>query len=126
MTCEQPIGPVLEHYGAKQVKPNRSWHKMLCPFHPDSTASATVDTTLNAFVCFACGIKGDTYGIIMKQEGVKFVEAIKIAEGITGHSNTTLRTVRKPRGGISSKPGAISGRRSESTIGIGRRAAARS
>lgn len=124
MTCEQPIGPVLEHYGARKPRDGRGWTKIVCPFHDDTTASASVSTELNAFNCFACGVKGDTYSIIMIQEGATFSEAVKIAEGITGLGSTALRAVRKPRGGVSGTQGTISGRRSTGNAGLGRRATA--
>lgn len=61
----------------------------------------------------------------MNQEGVPFREAVKIAEGITGQSSATLRTVRQPSGRLSGSQGSISGRRSESNAGLGRRASSR-
>lgn len=84
------IQSVLEHYGAT-VHERDGWVKLRCPFHDDGHASATVNVEENAFNCFGCGVKGDTYSIIMEQERVGFREAVKIAEGITGKSSTTLR-----------------------------------
>jgi DNA primase len=84
------IQSVLEHYGAT-VRDREGWAKLRCPFHDDGHASATVNVEENAFNCFGCGVKGDTYSIIMEQERVGFREAVKIAEGITGKSSTTLR-----------------------------------
>lgn len=84
------IGPILEYYGG--VPPTRSgWTKMRCPFHKDTHASAQVSLKDNAFVCFGCGVKGDTYSIIMEQEGVDFREAISRAESITGTSIKSIR-----------------------------------
>jgi len=123
--CPQPIGPVIVHYGGDKPRDRKSWQKILCPFHNDSTASATINTELNAFNCFACGVKGDTYSIIMQQEGVEFREAVKIAEGITGHSSPSVRDKNRLSRGVSSAQGAISGRRSESRLGSGRRATSR-
>jgi DNA primase len=84
------IQSILEHYGAT-VRDREGWAKLRCPFHDDGHASATVNVEENAFNCFGCGVKGDTYSIIMEQERVGFREAVKIAEGITGKSSTTLR-----------------------------------
>jgi len=95
------IQQVLEHYGGSIYRERYGWQKMRCPFHDDSHASATVNTEENAFNCFGCGIKGDTYSIIMQEEGVEFVEAIKIAERITGQSSSTLRKSYTKRGAIS-------------------------
>ena len=90
---KHPIGPVLEHYGG--ILPNRQgWTKMRCPFHDDSHASAQVSLKDNAFICFGCGIKGDTYSLIMEQDGVGFFEAKQYAENITGTSITSVRGER--------------------------------
>ena len=88
---KHPIGPVLAHYGA--TLPNRTevWVSIKCPFHGDRHASAAVHLTGNAFACYACGIKGDTYAIIMQHEGVKFREALNLAEEWTGQSGEALR-----------------------------------
>lgn len=78
-----PIVEVLKHYGAKNVRDNtRGWRKINCPFHSDSVASATYSVEANAFNCFGCGIKGDSYKIIMEREGVEFREAYLFAEEV--------------------------------------------
>ena len=74
---------------------------MICPFHDDSHASATVNLDENAFNCFGCGVKGDTYSIIMEQEGIDFREAITFAERITGESNGELRSKHRGDSSVS-------------------------
>jgi DNA primase len=81
------ILPILEHYGAENPVETLGWKKIRCPFHGDSHASATYNTDINAFKCFACDMAGDTYAIIMKKEGVEFREAYTIAENISGRIN---------------------------------------
>lgn len=97
-----PIGPVLAHYGARSVPQGRlGWTKMRCPFHDDRHASATVNTELNAFACFGCGIKGDTYTIIMEQEGVEYREALTLAEEYTGEKRPPLPAKSRSRSRVS-------------------------
>ena len=117
---------VLEHYGGSIYRERNGWQKLKCPFHDDSHASATVNIEENAFNCFGCGIKGDTYKIIMEKEGIEFREAVKVAEGITGQSSSTLRKVHSGGRGVSSKSGNHLSRRAYSPPGIGRRASTRS
>ena len=116
---------VLEHYGGSVYRERNGWQKLKCPFHDDSHASATVNIEENAFNCFGCGIKGDTYKIIMEKEGIEFREAVKVAEGITGQSSSTLRKVHSGGRGVSSKSGNHLNRRAYSPPGLGRRASTR-
>lgn len=117
---------VLEHYGGSVYRERNGWQKLKCPFHDDSHASATVNIEENAFNCFGCGIKGDTYKIIMEKEGIGFREAIKVAEGITGQSSSTLRKAHSRSGGLPGKTGNHLSRRAYSPPGLGRRASTRS
>ena len=106
-----PIGPVLAHYGADQPEERTGWQKLRCPFHDDSHASATVNTDDNVFVCFACGVKGNTYKIISLQEGVTYREAISKAEEITGTSSPQVRGGHSSRRGLPSEAGIVARRR---------------
>ncbi|MDO8142782.1 MAG: DNA primase [Candidatus Brocadiales bacterium] len=51
----------------------------LCPFHSEKTPSFTVNPEKKLFKCFGCGEGGTVFQFIMKQEGVDFVEAVKLA-----------------------------------------------
>jgi len=86
-----PIIKIIEHYGGKLIRSYSSWQKVKCPFHSDSHASAGVNIKENIFVCHGCGIKGNGFNVIKQHEGVRFNEAIKIAEDITGEVYQTLR-----------------------------------
>jgi len=96
----------MEYYGIDNLTEEDRWMKVKCPFHGDSHASATVNPIQNGFKCFACGIQGDTYNIIMQHEGVEFLEAVKRAEEITGISSKSLRQKSTSGRTISSKPRA--------------------
>lgn len=88
---KHPIAPILEHYGAQTLDDTRTgWVKSKCPFHGDSHASAAVSFESDYFKCFACDMAGDTYEIIMKKEGIGFVEALAYAESIVGSSSRPL------------------------------------
>lgn len=50
----------------------------LCPFHSEKTPSFTVNPEKKLFKCFGCGEGGTVFQFIMKQEGVDFVEAVKL------------------------------------------------
>lgn len=119
------ITKVLEHYGCSSVPDRPGWNKIKCPFHDDSHASAGVNTTENVFVCHGCGIKGDTYKIIMEKEGVSFREANKFAEGITGESSDNLSRVNSSGGRVSSTQRSNNARRRYNPPGRGRRTATR-
>jgi DNA primase len=93
MTEVPPISAIIEHYGGKIRRDYGSWQKIKCPFHDDSHASAGVSVMDNIFVCHGCGVKGNAFNVIKIHEGVKYGEAIKIAEGITGESYQSLRGV---------------------------------
>jgi DNA primase len=86
-----PIAAIIEHYGGRLRRDYGSWQKIKCPFHDDSHASAGISVTDNIFVCHGCGVKGNAFNVIKIHEGVKYGEAIKIAEGITGESYQSLR-----------------------------------
>ena len=87
-----PIAKIIEHYGGRLRRDYGSWQKIKCPFHQDSHASAGVSVMDNIFVCHGCGIKGNGFNVIKLHEGVKYGEAIKIAEDITGESYQSLRS----------------------------------
>jgi DNA primase len=50
----------------------------LCPFHSEKTPSFTVNPEKKFFKCFGCGEGGSVFHFIMKQEGIDFVEAVKL------------------------------------------------
>jgi len=110
---ESAISKVLVSYGASKVPSGRGWRSMKCPFHSDSNASATVSNEDNAFICFACDVKGDIFKIIMEQEGVSFSEAKSRAEEIAGTSSIKVSSTRKLGRRVPSKEGSLTSRRRE-------------
>ena len=51
--------------------------KYLCPFHTEHTASFVVFLAENSYHCFGCEAHGDIIDLIMRLEGLSFVDACK-------------------------------------------------
>lgn len=84
------ISNVLRHYGAT-IHRDYGQVNLRCPFHDDSHQSATANLDSNVFICFACGVQGNSIQIIKEREGVDYREAVRIAEGITGQGDREVR-----------------------------------
>ena len=81
-----PIAPVLKALGAENVPDvHRGHRKLLCPFHPDTSPSASVSRY--GFNCFSCGRSGDAIKLIREEEGLSFNEAVERCAAITGTDN---------------------------------------
>ena len=57
-------------------KAGASW-KGLCPFHAEKTPSFTVNPRKGVFHCFGCGVGGDAFGFLMRQDKLSFPEAVR-------------------------------------------------
>ena len=119
------IGEYLHYIGATVPAMGSGWRKMKCPFHIDSHASAAVNFDKNAFICHGCGVKGDTYSLIMYKEGGDYREALKFAASVLTSGNTEIRNKDKSRRGLSSKPSTLGRRGKHLSSGGGRRTASR-
>jgi DNA primase len=53
-------------------------YKALCPWHPDTRPSLTVNPERQSFRCWVCQDGGDVFSFVMKMEGVEFREALKL------------------------------------------------
>ena len=121
MSEKHSIVAIIENYGGDVGSERIGWYKIRCPFHDDTHASATVNLEYQAFNCFGCGTKGDTYKIIMEQEGVEYREAYIIAERIVRESGRALPAVNRSSRRVSSQSGIISNRRGYSPPRLRRR-----
>jgi len=66
---------LLRSYGAEHIPTIRQgWTPMRCPFHEDTSASASVCAT--GFNCHACGIKGDAIALVQIVDQCGYVEAV--------------------------------------------------
>src|SRR5713226_403039 len=51
--------------------------KGLCPFHGEKTPSFMVNPRKGIFHCFGCGVGGDAFGFLMRQDRLSFPEAVR-------------------------------------------------
>ena len=58
--------------------------KALCPFHQEKTPSFMVNPQKQIFHCFGCGVGGNVFTFLMKQENISFPEAVEILAKQTG------------------------------------------
>jgi len=80
-----PIEPILRELGAVTVpRGDRTWLRMICPFHDESTPSASVSHVERRFRCHACGVHGDAVALLIEFEELDFKEAVERAEEICG------------------------------------------
>lgn len=70
----------------------------LCPFHSEKTPSFTVNPEKKLFKCFGCGEGGTVFQFLMKQEGVDFVEAVKL---VASRSHIDLSHFNNQKGSLS-------------------------
>src|SRR5881396_297324 len=66
-------------------KAGANW-KGLCPFHGEKTPSFMVNPTKGIFHCFGCGVGGDVFGFLMRQDRLSFPEAVRALAKTTGVS----------------------------------------
>ena len=57
-------------------KAGTNW-KGLCPFHGEKTPSFMVNPKKGIFHCFGCGVGGDVFGFLMRQDRLSFPEAVR-------------------------------------------------
>ena len=123
---EKPsIEEYLHYIGADTPAVGNGWRKMKCPFHHDSHASAAVNFDKNAFICHGCGVKGDTFSLIMYKEGGDYREAVKFATSVLTTGNTEIRGKDRNSNRLSSKPSTLGRRCKHLSSGGGRRTASR-
>jgi DNA primase len=58
--------------------------KGLCPFHGEKTPSFMVNPAKGIFHCFGCGVGGDAFGFVMRQDKLSFPEAVRALAKQTG------------------------------------------
>lgn len=108
MGSESPIVKVIQswYWDWEMPRGTKRWVSCLCPFHGDTTPSASVSTEFNYFHCRACGMKGDVIGLIMRKEEVPFVEAKRRAEKFFDGSNIPVSSKSERKSGrrIPTKP----------------------
>jgi DNA primase len=74
--------------------------KGLCPFHSEKTPSFMVNPKKGIFHCFGCGVGGDAFGFLMRQDKLTFPEAVRALARTAG---VTLPEERGAAGGDSGR-----------------------
>jgi len=64
-------------------KAGANW-KGLCPFHGEKTPSFMVNPKKGIFHCFGCGVGGDVFGFLMRQDRLSFPEAVRALAKMAG------------------------------------------
>lgn len=67
---------LLKKYNIMAVKKGKSY-LAICPFHPDTEPSLSIDTRQNLFHCLGCGAAGNIIQFIMDFEKVTFPQAVE-------------------------------------------------
>jgi DNA primase len=75
-------------------------YKGLCPFHGEKTPSFMVNPRKGIFHCFGCGVGGDVFGFLMRQDRLSFPEAVRT---LARQANVGLPEDRGPRTGDSGR-----------------------
>jgi DNA primase len=60
-----------------RLRPAGENWKGLCPFHSEKTPSFNVNPRKGIFKCFGCGVGGDAFAFIMRQDKLTFPEAVR-------------------------------------------------
>lgn len=75
--------------------------KGLCPFHAEKTPSFMVNPKKGIFHCFGCGVGGDAFGFLMRQDRLSFPEAVR---ALAKQAGVALpETARRPQPGDSGR-----------------------
>ncbi|MFZ1061578.1 MAG: DNA primase [Candidatus Rokuibacteriota bacterium] len=65
--------------------------KGLCPFHAEKTPSFMVHPKKGIFHCFGCGVGGDAFGFLIRQDRLQFPEAVRVLAERAGVALPTER-----------------------------------
>jgi len=115
------IRNVLVHYGAN-LRRDYGQVNLRCPFHNDTHQSGTANLDDNIFICFACGVQGNSLQIISQREGISVRDAKEFAERITGESNGEVRGKHLSGRSLPKKQGYSNGGSTAGSIRRSRRA----
>jgi DNA primase len=70
----------IEAVVGRSVRLQRKGRSLMgcCPFHGEKTPSFSVDPVKKLFHCFGCGVGGDVFSFVMRQESIDFPEAVRM------------------------------------------------
>lgn len=109
-----PIEGVLERFGVEYDPERTGNQKVLCPFHDDTSPSASVNLDLGVFHCFGnqgCP-EGDAIRLLELKEGLEFRDAKRLAEELAGGDRRSVPRKPDTRGSLlprKSRAGSRSG-----------------
>ncbi len=70
---------IVELIGARMtLKKAGGTFKGCCPFHNEKTPSFNVNPVKQFYHCFGCGEHGDIFTFLMKQDGLSFMDAVRV------------------------------------------------
>ena len=115
------IRNVLVHYGAN-LRRDYGQVNLRCPFHNDTHQSGTANLDDNIFICFACGVQGNSLQIISQREGISVRDAKEFAERITGEGDREVRGKHLSGRSLPKKQGYSNGSSTAGSIRRSRRA----
>jgi len=65
---------VVTHYGVDVPYYATGWTSILCPFHPDTNPSASINMDEDRFKCFVCDVSGDILDVVQQAENLEDVK----------------------------------------------------
>lgn len=68
-----PLEEVFKRYG---LEPR--YGQYLCPFHPDSHPSMSIDRRTNRFKCWSCNASGDSIDFVQRMGNLTFPQACQM------------------------------------------------
>ncbi|RKY38568.1 MAG: DNA primase, partial [Candidatus Omnitrophota bacterium] len=85
------------------LKKAGSLFKTLCPFHQEKTPSFIVNPQKQIFHCFGCGVGGNVFSFLMRQENISFPEAVEMLARQTGVNISRYFSKSGERSGVVSR-----------------------
>ncbi|MDD2600074.1 MAG: DNA primase [Kiritimatiellae bacterium] len=70
---------IVELIGSRmELKKAGSSFMGCCPFHNEKTPSFSVNPVRQYYHCFGCGVHGDVFKFLQEQDGLTFVDAVRV------------------------------------------------
>lgn len=84
----------LTYQSAWNLSASRHVVHFVCPFHPDRSPSLAVYPRKNDWHCFGCAEHGDLIALVMKLDGLTFMQAV---QALAAEFGIELPEAKKPR-----------------------------